>query len=126
MTKAADIVADYLAAMERRDLEGAKRFLGPGFSMTFPGGALFHAPEELVEWGSKRYSAVGKTHERIEETAHDDCIVVYCSGTLHGLWPDGRPFSGIRFIDRFEVSGGKITKQEVWNDLAEVRFAPKG
>ena len=27
----------------------------------------------------------------------------------------------IRFIDRFEVIDGKITKQDVWNDMAEVR-----
>jgi hypothetical protein len=25
-----------------------------------------------------------------------------------GLWPDGRPFDGIRFIDRFEVKHGLI------------------
>jgi hypothetical protein len=27
----------------------------------------------------------------------------------------------VRFIDRFEVVGGLILRQEVWNDLAEVR-----
>ena len=33
----------------------------------------------------------------------------------------GACFEGIRFIDRFEVIDGKITKQDVWNDMAEVR-----
>jgi len=49
--------------------------------------------------------------------------VVYTRGTLAGAWPDGAAFSGIRFIDRFEVTGGKITRQDVWNDIAEVRPA---
>jgi len=29
------------------------------------------------------------------------------------------PFEGIRFIDRFESRGGRFTRQDVWNDLAE-------
>ena len=45
----------------------------------------------------------------------------YTRGTLAGEWPDGTAFSGIRFIDRFEVTDGKITQQDVWNDIAEVR-----
>ncbi len=32
-----------------------------------------------------------------------------------------RAFEGIRFIDRFEVTAGKITRQDVWNDIAEVK-----
>jgi hypothetical protein len=46
--------------------------------------------------------------------------VVYCSGTLEGVWLDGSAFSGIRFIDRFEVAGGRIVRQDVWNDLGEM------
>ncbi len=38
---------------------------------------------------------------------------------LAGEWPDGTPFDGIRFIDRFELADGKLARQEVWNDLAE-------
>jgi hypothetical protein len=40
-------------------------------------------------------------------------------GTLYGEWPDGSAFEGIRFIDRFEVRGGKLTDHKVWNDLGE-------
>jgi len=29
------------------------------------------------------------------------------------------PFEGVRFVDRFEVAGGLLTRQDVWNDLAE-------
>ena len=49
-------------------------------------------------------------------------VTVYCRGRLAGVWPDGTPFDGIRFIDRFELADGIrfIGRQEVWNDLAEV------
>ncbi len=45
--------------------------------------------------------------------------MVYCSGTLRGVWLDGSNFEGVRFIDRFEIADGKIRRQDVWNDLAE-------
>ena len=52
--------------------------------------------------------------------------MVYARGTLNGAWLDGSPFNGIRFIDRFEVRAGKITRQEVWNDLAEAGVTGTG
>ena len=42
-------------------------------------------------------------------------------GTLHGRWLDGSAFDGIRFIDRFEIRGGRIVRQDVWNDAGELR-----
>jgi hypothetical protein len=45
--------------------------------------------------------------------------VVYSIGTLHGEWPDGTPFEGNRYVDRYVVCGGLITQMEVWNDSAE-------
>ncbi|MEP3665110.1 MAG: nuclear transport factor 2 family protein, partial [Roseibium sp.] len=38
---------------------------------------------------------------------------------LYGEWPDGSPFEGNRYIDRFEVADGKIARMDVWNDSAE-------
>ncbi len=120
----AQIVRDYLGAMERRDLGAAGAFLAPGFAMTFPGGAVFRRPEDLVDWAKGRYRAIAKTYERFDEaTGNDDGAVVYCFGTLHGEWPDGTSFDGIRFIDRLVVKDGRIVDQQVWNDLAEVRGA---
>ena len=52
-----------------------------------------------------------------------DGTVVHVQGTLHGQWPDGTDFDGIRFIDRFLVVDGRLARQEVWNDLAEHRLA---
>jgi 4-oxalocrotonate tautomerase family enzyme len=118
------IVRDYLGAMERRDLEAATALLAPEFTMTFPGGAEFRRPEDLVDWATRRYRSVAKTYQRFDEATGDGHgAVVYCFGTLHGEWLDGTGFDGIRFIDRFVVKAGRIVDQQVWNDLAEVRGA---
>lgn len=93
MNKAEEIVRQYLAAMERRDLAAARALLAPGFHMVFPGARRFDTLEALVEWGF---------------------------GTLNGELLDGSSYSGIRFIDRFTVRDGKLADQNVWNDMAEV------
>ena len=113
----AAVVRRYLDAMEARDLDTARACLAPGFTMTFPGGVTMTTPEELIAWAAPRYRFVVKTHDGVDALGG----VVYCRGTLRGEWPDGTPFSGIRFIDRFELSGGRITRQDVWNDMGEVR-----
>ena len=107
--------------MQERDLPAARALLAPGFVMHFPGAAPMHQLEELVAWGRGRYQRVGKVYERFEESWDDEATVVYCSGTLHGVWLDGSAFEGIRFIDRFEVVDGLLVRQDVWNDLAEQR-----
>ena len=45
--------------------------------------------------------------------------IVYYLGTLYGEWPDGTPFEGNRYVDRFVVRNGKIVQMDVWNDSAE-------
>jgi limonene-1,2-epoxide hydrolase len=118
ITPPADIVRDYLAAMEARDLDTARAHLAAGFVMHFPGATL-RTLEELIAWSTPRYRFVGKTYDAVDAYPSDQGAVVYARGALHGQWPDGAPFSGIRFIDRFELQGGKIVRQDVWNDLAE-------
>ncbi len=119
---AATVVRGFLAAMEARDLDRAGTFLGEGFSMTFPGGVRFTRLGELVDWAATRYAGIAKTFEGMEEfPGEDGAVVVYCFGTLSGTWPDGTPFAGVRFIDRFTVRDGRIVDQRVWNDLGEAR-----
>jgi hypothetical protein len=115
------LVRAYLAAMEARDLPLAESFLAAGFKMVFPGGARFTALADLVARSRSRYRFVRKTYERFDVAAAPDGTVVYCFGTLSGEWPDGTPFAGIRFIDRFTIRDGKLVDQMVWNDLAEAR-----
>lgn len=118
-----ELVRAYLAAMEARDLPRAESFLASGFAMIFPGGARFTALADLVARSRTRYRFVRKTYERFDVAAAPDGTVVYCFGTLSGEWPDGTPFTGIRFIDRFTIRAGKLVDQMVWNDLAEARAA---
>ncbi len=112
-------VQSFLEAMQGRDLVRARSFLAPGFEMTFPGKVRMKTLDELVAWGATRYQKVGKTYERFDEMQQDEITIVYCFGSLHGIWLDSRPFEGIRFIDRFEIQAGLFIRQDVWNDLAE-------
>lgn len=117
----ADMVREFLAAMEARNLDAARGFIGEGFAMTFPGGVRMTSLEELVAFAHPRYRFVKKTYERFDSLPGGDLSLVYCFGTLSGEWPDGKAFQGIRFIDRFEIVKGKIIRQDVWNDIAETR-----
>lgn len=118
---AADICLDMLDAIGARDVERAGALTGDGFRMVFPTGAGFTDFGSLFAWSADRYSNARKTIERVEEAPLGERIAVYVSGTLSGEWTDGSPFEGVRFIDRFEVTNGKIVLQEVWNDLASAR-----
>lgn len=119
----AKLVRQYLQSMEARDLPAAQAMLGEGFVMQFPGAAPMTDLSELLSWAKPRYQSVTKAYEGFDVAASQGAVV-YCRGTLRGVWPDGSAFEGIRFIDRFELQGGKITRQDVWNDIAEVRSAP--
>jgi len=114
----AETVQAYLAAMEERDLETAASFLNADFEMIFPGGARMTDLQALLDWSAPRYRSVTKSFNSFDVAPSETGAVVHCQGTLSGEWPDGERFEGIRFVDRFELTDGKITRQEVWNDMA--------
>lgn len=118
-----EMVRGFLGAMEARDLDAARAMLAEGFEMTFPGGVKMTRLEELVAWSKPRYRFVRKTYERFDAMQQGETSIVYCFGALSGEWLDGTPFAGIRFVDRFEAVGGRFTRQDVWNDMAEARSA---
>ena len=120
MSDPVEIVQSYLAAMEARELDRAKSMLGDGFQMVFPGTGVMTSLEQLIDWAGPRYRFVSKTYERFDMMP-GKVAIVYCYGTLAGEWPDVTAFSGIRFIDRFELRDGRITRQDVWNDIAETQ-----
>ncbi len=117
----ADLVRTYLNLMEAREIAAAEAMLGDGFQMVFPGTPPMQTLQELIDWAAPRYRFVKKVYEGFDAMQGAEAAVVYARGTLSGEWPDGKAFSGIRFIDRFEVTGGKITRQDVWNDIAEIK-----
>ncbi len=117
---ASTLIQSFLSAMEQRDLLAASAYLAEDFSMIFPGDVRFTQLEELTAWAQARYQSVAKVYERFDVCYVDGASVVYCYGTLQGVWLNGSEFSGIRFIDRFSVVDGLIATQQVWNDMAEV------
>jgi len=141
--EATRLVLGFLEALERRDLAAAGAALAPGTGLTFPGGVRHASLEAMVEAARGRYRRIGKIVESVEAFAAGGAggagptgtagegagrapagspaaeLVVYVRGTLHGENLHGVPFEGVRFIDRFEVAGGRIVDQQVWNDLAE-------
>lgn len=123
---ASALVREFLQRMQDRDLDGARALLAPDFVMNFPGAAPMTHLEQLIEWARGRYRQVAKRFERFDECWADGRTVVHCSGTLHGTWLDGTSFEGVRFLDRIEVADGLIRRQDVWNDLGEVRAGPIG
>lgn len=118
---AEQVVRAFLSAMEARDLDSAKTLLDDEFVMTFPGSGEMHRLEELVAWAGDRYRFVRKCIAAVETCGDVDETTVFCHGELSGEWPDGTPFSGVRFIDRFELRRARIVRQQVWNDLALAR-----
>ena len=113
------VVRDFLAHMEARELERAMALMADGCTMTFPGTAPMTSIDDVLDWARDRYARVGKDIERVDTAPGEDGVTVYVFGTLKGEWLDGRPFDGIRFIDRFVVRDGLITDQRVWNDMGE-------
>lgn len=118
----AECALDLLDAQRVRDTDRFEALTAEGFEMVFPGGARFGGLAALSAWAATRYRRIAKHIERIEEAPMGTHVAVYVSGTLEGEWTDGAPFSGIRFIDRFEVEHGRVIRQEVWNDLDAARI----
>ena len=76
-------------------------------------------PREMTAYNANRYRWVKKQMGQLDVAEYEDRTVVYSIGTLYGEWLDGEPFSGNRYVDRFEVRDGLIVKIDVWNDSAE-------
>ena len=125
---AASIVEAYLDASMIPDPDRARTYMAPNVHITFTGGRRFDDPGGSAGFNAKRYAWVKKKFERTDVVAggSDAETVVYNTGTLYGAWPDGTPFEGNRYLDRFVVSHGKIVRMDVWNDSAEILLARAG
>jgi ketosteroid isomerase-like protein len=122
------LVETYLEASMVPDPVKARSFVAADVRITFTGGRRFGDPGESAGFNAKRYAWVKKSFERTDVVggATEDEAVVYNIGTLYGEWPDGTPFEGNRYVDRFVVRGGKIVRMDVWNDSAEILLARAG
>ena len=117
----AAVVDEYLRLLMIPDPAAARRFVAPGLEIRFTGGRAMSDPAECAAFNATRYRWVKKRVDATETVAggSPEATVVYSLGTLYGEWPDGTPFEGNRYVDRYVVKHGLITHMAVWNDSAE-------
>ena len=120
-TTAAEVVDEFLRLVMIPDPTAAHSFVSPELRIRFTGGRAMRDPAETTAFNASRYQWVKKRIERTETVADATAegTVVYSLGTLYGSWPDGTPFEGNRYVDRYVVRDGLIVQMDVWNDSAE-------
>ena len=119
------LVARYLLLAQERQLEAVQRFLDQMAVLTFPGNVQFHTLDEVATWASRRYQRIEKLVEHRDVIVRSvDEATVYCGGALDGEDRDDDSFEGIPFLDRFQIQHGRIVRQDVWNDPAELGITP--
>lgn len=126
----AALVDEFLRIIMIPDPAAARRFTAPDMRIRFTGGRKMSQPADCTAFNKSRYKWVKKRIERTETVVttavmaagvpiQADETVVYSIGTLYGEWPNGTPFEGNRYVDRYVVKAGLITEMDVWNDSAE-------
>jgi len=108
--------------MSARDLPGASKLMSPTISIVISGGHRFSRLEDFVAFGADRYESVRKQTDHFEVCEAAGGVAVYVRGEMSGSWKDGTAFTGVRWCDRFLVSGGVVVDLQTWSDLAETRL----
>lgn len=122
---AAEVVNEFLRLIMLPDPVAASHYTAVDMQILFTGKRAMRAPAECTKFNASRYKWVKKRIERTDtviasvQEAQRGETIVYSIGTLYGEWPDGTPFEGNRYVDRYVVKNGLITHMEVWNDSAE-------
>ncbi len=125
LSTAGEVVDEFLRLIMIPDPVAARRYTAADLRIRFTGGRAMSDPTECTAFNQSRYKWVKKRIERTDtvtrsaQTGADEGDVVYSLGTLYGEWPDGTPFEGNRYVDRYVVRAGLITQMDVWNDSAE-------
>lgn len=101
------------------------RYIAPHVELTFVGRKLT-ALDQIGQFNATRYKWVKKHMDRWDVTHEGNLTIVSSVGTLYGEWPDGTAFQGNRYLDRFVLVDGKITRMDVWNDSAELMLLRAG
>jgi ketosteroid isomerase-like protein len=122
----ADVVRLYLEASMEPDPIKAAQYVADPVEIVFTGGRIFDHPSGPTGFNARRYKWVKKKMERFDVAPGEKETIVYSIGTLYGEWPDGEPFEGNRYVDRFVVRDKKIVKTDVWNDSAERILTRRG
>lgn len=118
---AIDLVRRWFDATSIRDLEAAERLMDPAIRITISGGHRFASFAEFVAFGTSRYREFRKKCDSFEACEAAGGFAIYVRGEMAGEWADGKPFSKVRWCDRFLVQAGRIVDLETWSDLANDR-----
>jgi hypothetical protein len=122
---AGDVVNEFLRLIMIPDPTAASQYCAVDMKIIFTGKRPMRLPADCTKFNASRYKWVKKRIERTDvviSSAQEAVFgetVVYSIGTLYGEWPDGQPFEGNRYVDRYVVKNGLITQMDVWNDSAE-------
>lgn len=111
-----EIVEDFFARMADERRESVGELFATDAIIELPG-ARFEgpdAPSAFLEYLAPRYEWAEKTYDRWIETDR----VVVSIGRLHGVDNEGEAFSDVRYVDVYEVEDARITRLDIWNDLA--------
>jgi hypothetical protein len=123
--QAAEVVNEFLRLIMIPDPVAASRYTDGNMKIIFTGKRTMREPAECTKFNASRYKWVKKRIERTDvvmPSAQEAALgetVIYSIGTLYGEWPDGQPFEGNRYVDRYVVKNNLITQMDVWNDSAE-------
>jgi len=123
--EAIELVRAFLDASMKPDPKLAATYMSKDVVITFTGGRRMPDAHAITAFNAARYNWVKKAVGHFDASDNGDHVAVYSNGTLYGEWKDGRGFSNNRYLDRFEVRDGKITRMDVWNDSAEWILAPE-
>ena len=122
----ARIVRDFLDASMVPDPERAATYMAESVTITFTGGRVYGHPSGPTAFNAMRYKWVKKDMRQFDVAVGPEGTVVYSTGYLYGERPDGTPFEGNRYVDRYVVENGLIVKMDVWNDSAERILTARG
>ncbi|MFC5972117.1 nuclear transport factor 2 family protein [Halomarina salina] len=110
------VVEELFERMADEQRRGTIRELfAPTAVITLPA-ARFEGPDaadEMLDWFSSRYEWADKEFDRWVVSGKD----VVCLGTLYGVDSKGERFDGVRFVDVYEVTDGRVERMVVHNDL---------
>lgn len=113
------MILEFLDAQMAGRFDTVAHHVSPDCEIVFSGGRRFASAADITTFNAKRYAWVRKRMERTDVCVNGQVAVVYSLGALYGAWPDGTEFDDNRYIDRFEIREGVITRWEVWNDSGE-------
>ncbi|WP_254838899.1 nuclear transport factor 2 family protein [Natronomonas marina] len=110
-----EIAEEFLNRLEDERRDTVDELVGDDAVITVPG-ARFEGPgatEAFLAHYDPRYDWAAKDFDRWIET--DQAAISI--GTLYGEDNDGEGFSGVRYVDVYEVDDGLIRRLDIWNDL---------